>query len=69
MTDQVANQQHDLTIHNKRKTRAGQPDRSPEPVPINYGVQQRRRQYSHDLKRLREFKPKKRRDQKDGLVK
>ena len=58
MANQVAAKQNDLAVDDEWEARAGQPNRGPEAVPVNHGVQQRRQQNRENLKRLRKLEPK-----------
>lgn len=68
MANQVADKQHHLAVHHKRKARSGQPYLDAEPVPINYGVEQGGEKYCQDLEWLGELKPEKWHDDQNRLV-
>lgn len=68
MWHQVAAQKHDLAVHHEWKTRAGQPDCRPEPVPVYHGINQRRKDDGEDLEGLGELEPEKRHEGEDGVV-
>ena len=59
MANQVAAKQNDLAVDDEWEARARQPNRGPETVPVNHGVQQSRQQNRENLKRLRKLEPEK----------
>lgn len=59
MAHKIATQQHHLAIHDEREARTRQPNRRPEPVPINHRVNERREENRKNLERLWKFQPQK----------
>ena len=68
MANQVAAKQNDLAVDDEWEARAGQPNRGPEAVPVNHGVQQRRQQNRENLKRLRKLEPEEAHEDQDRVV-
>ncbi|KAH6826829.1 hypothetical protein C2S53_013027 [Perilla frutescens var. hirtella] len=65
---QITAQQRQLAAHHEREAGAGQPDRRPEPVAVDHGVNQRSQQNRQNLERLREFQPQKRHEDQNRVV-
>ncbi|KAH6832161.1 hypothetical protein C2S53_007439 [Perilla frutescens var. hirtella] len=65
---QIAAQEDDLAVEDEREARARQPDRRPEPVAVDGGVDERRQQDSDHLKGLRELEPEERHEYGDGVA-